>query len=61
MASLCCARKKGGYLRWGDLFQVVRGDRVTSRLLFRFRDGSVDASLLLRMSRFDLRNRAGSG
>jgi hypothetical protein len=26
----------------GDLFQVVRGDQVTSRLLFRFKDGSVD-------------------
>ena len=26
----------------GDLFQVVRGDRVASRLLFRFKDGSVD-------------------
>jgi hypothetical protein len=26
----------------GDLFQVVRGDRVTARLLFRFKDGSVD-------------------
>jgi hypothetical protein len=26
----------------GDLFEVVRGDRVTSRLIFRFKDGSVD-------------------
>jgi hypothetical protein len=26
----------------GDLFQVIRGDRVTSRLHFRFKDGSVD-------------------
>jgi hypothetical protein len=26
----------------GDLIQVVRGDWVTSRLLFRFKDGSVD-------------------
>src|ERR1700680_5109522 len=25
----------------GDLIQVARGDRVTSRLVFRFRDGSV--------------------
>jgi len=25
----------------GDLFQVARGDRVTSRLVFRFKDGSV--------------------
>jgi hypothetical protein len=29
-------------LRWVDLFQMVRGDRVTARLLFRFKDGSVD-------------------
>ena len=34
--------KEGRILAVGDLFQVVRGDRVTSRLLFRFRDGSVD-------------------
>ena len=26
----------------GDLVQVVRGNRVTSRLVFRFKDGSVD-------------------
>ena len=26
----------------GDMTQVVNGDRVTSRLVFRFRDGSVD-------------------
>jgi hypothetical protein len=30
----------GKILADGDLFQTVRGDRVTSRLLFRFRDGS---------------------
>jgi hypothetical protein len=36
-------RTKGGdVLAVGDLFQVIRGDRVTSRLLFRFKDGSVD-------------------
>ena len=34
--------KEGSVLAVGDLFQVVRGDRVTSRLLFRFKDGSVD-------------------
>jgi hypothetical protein len=34
--------KEGRVLAVGDLFQVVRGDRVTSRLLFRFKDGSVD-------------------
>jgi hypothetical protein len=32
----------GSALAVGDLFQVVRGDKVTSRLLFRFKDGSVD-------------------
>lgn len=26
----------------GDLLQVVRGDRVTSHLVFQFRDGSID-------------------
>ena len=25
----------------GDLIQVARGDRVTSRLVFRFKDGSL--------------------
>jgi hypothetical protein len=34
--------REGRVLAVGDLFQVVRGDRVTSRLLFRFEDGSVD-------------------
>lgn len=34
--------KEGRALAVGDLFQTVRGDRVTSRLLFRFKDGSVD-------------------
>jgi hypothetical protein len=33
---------EGRVLAVGDLFQVVRGDQVTSRLLFRFKDGSVD-------------------
>jgi hypothetical protein len=31
----------GKLLASGDLIQEVRGDRVTSRLVFRFRDGSV--------------------
>jgi hypothetical protein len=31
----------GDTLAEGDLIQVARGDRVTSRLVFRFRDGSV--------------------
>ena len=26
----------------GDLFQIARGNRITSRLVFHFRDGSVD-------------------
>jgi hypothetical protein len=39
---LALRSKEGHVLAVGDLFQVVRGDRVTSRLLFRFRDGSVD-------------------
>jgi hypothetical protein len=33
---------EGRMLAVGDLLQVVRGDTVTSRLLFRFKDGSVD-------------------
>jgi len=39
---LALRTKEGRVLAVGDLFQVVRGDRVTSRLLFRFKDGSVD-------------------
>src|SRR5258708_3796657 len=39
---LALRSKEGSVLAVGDLFQVVRGDRVTSRLLFRFKDGSVD-------------------
>src|SRR5258708_16447388 len=39
---LALRSKEGQVLAVGDLFQVVRGDRVTSRLLFRFKDGSVD-------------------
>jgi hypothetical protein len=39
---LALRSKEGRLLAVGDLFQVVRGDRVTSRLLFRFKDGSVD-------------------
>jgi hypothetical protein len=31
----------GDTLADGDLIQVARGDRVTSRLVFRFKDGSV--------------------
>src|SRR5258708_5080808 len=39
---LALRTEEGLVLAVGDLFQVVRGDRVTSRLLFRFKDGSVD-------------------
>jgi hypothetical protein len=39
---LALRSKEGHVLAVGDLFQVVRGDQVTSRLLFRFKDGSVD-------------------
>jgi len=37
---LALRTKEGKVLAVGDLFQVVRGDRVTSRLLFSFKDGS---------------------
>jgi hypothetical protein len=33
---------QGQVLADGDLIEVVRGDRVTSRLTFHFKDGSVD-------------------
>lgn len=33
--------QSGDILADGDLIQVARGDRVTSRLVFRFKDGSV--------------------
>jgi hypothetical protein len=39
---LALRSKEGRVLAVGDLFEVVRGDRVTSRLIFRFKDGSVD-------------------
>src|SRR4029077_16898632 len=38
--SLTTAR--GEVLADGDLIEVVRGDRVTSRLTFHFKDGSLD-------------------
>ena len=34
--------EEGRELAVGDLFQIIRGNQVTSRLLFRFKDGSVD-------------------
>jgi hypothetical protein len=39
---LAVRSKEGRVVGVGDLFQVVHGDRVTSHLLFRFKDGSVD-------------------
>jgi hypothetical protein len=39
---LALRSKEGRVLAVGDLFQVARRDRVTSRLLFRFKDGSVE-------------------
>lgn len=33
---------EGARIAIGDMTQVVHGDQVTSRLIFRFRDGSVD-------------------
>ncbi len=33
---------EGRRIATGDMTQIVHGDRVTSRLLFRFRDGSLD-------------------
>jgi hypothetical protein len=39
---LALRTKEGRVLAVGDLFQTVHGDRVTSRLLFHFKDGSVD-------------------
>jgi hypothetical protein len=34
--------QEGHVLAVGDLVQIVRGNRITSHLLFRFKDGSVD-------------------
>jgi hypothetical protein len=34
--------KEGRMLAVGDQFQVIRGDKVISRLLFHFKDGSID-------------------
>lgn len=32
----------GKIVAWGDLIQIADGDKVTSHLVFRFKDGSVD-------------------
>lgn len=39
---LALRSEEGRVLAEGDLSQVVRGEKVTSRVLFRFKDGSVD-------------------
>src|SRR3981189_3463218 len=39
---LALRSKEGRVVAVGDLFQVVHGDRVTARLLFHFKDGSID-------------------
>ena len=39
---LSLSNANGKLVAVGDLFQDVQGDRVTSRLLFRFKDGSID-------------------
>jgi len=39
---LSLTTEQGQVLASGDLIQTVRGDRVTSRLTFRFKDGSLD-------------------
>jgi hypothetical protein len=33
---------QGNRIATGDMTQIVEGDRITSRLIFRFRDGSID-------------------
>jgi hypothetical protein len=39
---LALRAQDGRVVAGGDLFQIVHGDRVTSRLLFHFNDGSLD-------------------
>ena len=39
---LSLTTSQGQVLAGGDLIQIVRGDRVTSRLTFHFKDGSLD-------------------
>jgi hypothetical protein len=39
---LSLTTEQGQVLAHGDLVEVVRGDRVTSRLTFHFKDGSLD-------------------
>src|SRR5262245_25545037 len=46
---------EGKVLADGDLFQTARGDRVTSRLAFRFRDGSTSEETSVFTQRKDFR------
>ncbi|MCU1334809.1 MAG: hypothetical protein JWO19_390 [Bryobacterales bacterium] len=46
---------EGKILGAGDLIQVLRGDQVVSRLVFRFRDGSVDDETAIFTQRGSLR------
>jgi hypothetical protein len=46
---------EGRTLAVGDLIQVVRGNRVVARLLFRFKDGSVDDETTVFTQRGSLR------
>ncbi len=41
-AFLVLRAESGSVLGYGEVLQTVRGDRVTSRITYRFRDGSVD-------------------
>lgn len=46
---------EGKILATGDLIQVIRGDQVVSRLVFRFKDGSVDDETAIFTQRGSLR------
>ncbi len=41
-AFLTLRSESGAVIGYGELLQLVHGDRVSSRLTFHFRDGSVD-------------------
>ena len=41
-AFLVLRAESGKILGWGELLQLVHGDRVKSRLTYHFRDGSID-------------------
>jgi hypothetical protein len=52
---LCCARWKATLLADGDVTQIVRGDRVTSHLVLRFKDGSVNEETVVFSQRHSFR------